>query len=1703
MAKLGQAKLDLTTRVVGNELQMDFMSEVFNEATVRNLLNSYISVLTAGVADIQRTATMLPLIDVSDEHGVEALRVLSCGNWNPAHLEEPMVTVALTQRAKSFPNRSCLVFEGQEMTYGQLEASNTTLAQVLTGCGLQRGMGVGILLERSFELFIAMMAVLRAGGYVVPMDPDFPTDRLAMYAEDTQVHSIITMAALKSRAESLSTAHVPQILVIDDESLQNTPKGDLPHEISPDSTAYVEFTSMLVPAMVPTAIVALESFPLLPNGKVDVRSLPAPDWTFQANLLDMFGEDDGPLDEYSAAVVDTIRQVLSLDEDVRVPLKAELFDLGATSVQIASLVGRIRKQMEVKLDMRQVYLNPQIEFLCKEVRKQKGDAGVPGAPGSKRSTTSSARHRLLGYPIAVWAKSLVSTKPLGRFGTALVQLIGAMIVLAFQFGCIVPGVYVIGRVDYYTGRLAASLLAPIAFLMWGLTLLVLTFLVKWILIGRYKPGTYPLWGWYYLRWWIVHRMARVSEAVLQVVVGTPICTMYLRLMGASIGYNAQMYTSFVTEFDLISIGRNSTIGEDVMLSGHSIERGYLVLGPIYIAENCSVGMLSIIMPHTSLDHSVALAPMSMVPLGTALPPMTTWHGSPVRKREGSLLAPQENTNLFSFKYTAMLASSVQDHPGVAQNVLASAATRLGGGIVRGVSSWLALLPVSVGVIFLWNDSPAVLVLILAFGFVLSFPLYMIQVVALKWLVLGRTKPGKYKATSSYAVRYQLVDLWFTAPLARSFCKHFTKTPLMPLTLRALGAKLGKKTIFYKMHPLMLAGADQLNFGDAVVIGSDALVLGGAVLADTLLIAPTTVKSSTFVADGALVLPGSTLGFSSLVGVQTIIQPFSKLENGSVWAGSPALCLDPGLTNAASSRGISASTISMRNLSSRSLGSNTTRWQKSQRLLAVHILDHAMSSRNLSARKSSLLSRGFSGLNAIGEDGPVTGVLDNEGITKRSSSAGIKRPAKSKSLGVSPFSASMSPKVAATNAAEPSGISLWGMASPLFSQASTIVGQLQEMQGGISAYFTLIVPCLLLPCFLFAALVAPAFIIDVAGTTSSKTLAYCLVPVAAVVFCLSSAILLLACKRILLGRTQIGRHGLYGKWALIRSAALSSMFDLAGAVFLNALMGTPWAGWYLRALGASIGKDVYLDGLPLAETDLLILGDGVIVNRGAKINVHNVENGTVECLGVEIAPEVTLGPRAHVMPNAVLEERSALGALSVAMKGESVDEGAYAEGYPLTHLGTWYDSEAQQPAAAVDAAAVVEEMRRDAVLPSDIRPAPVQAPVGTASPFQTVKPGPPEVVLLTGATGFVGGFILRELLRPPRGLKRVYCLVRCKSSQDGVDRIRKQLLHHELYTASEWLEIAAPRLYVLPGDLGQPSLGLDAPTMQRLADEVDVIINNGAMVNVTRGYAGLKTSNVDAVLELLRLSTRGVYAKPVHQISTGGALPRTMTGAIKEEYINPDPEYLANFTGYDQSKWVAERLVLAAGQAGLYTAVQRLGRVGGDSISGGANESDYCMLLIKGCLQMGCFPANYQFALNIIPGDLAAKVICDKALAIEGKSCGRTYHVTNPNPPPFQLAVNVLKQLGYQFEEVQYAAWRERLFSCAKDNNALRPLELAFGQEPPKKKVYSFDCTNSGIRGNTLSAAHLKRDFEWCAKVGFFPPLPLKATNTTQEQGKNI
>src|SRR5262249_37716095 len=145
------------------------------------------------------------------------------------------------------------------------------------------------------------------------------------------------------------------------------------------------------------------------------------------------------------------------------------------------------------------------------------------------------------------------------------------------------------------------------------------------------------------------------------------------------------------------------------------------------------------------------------------------------------------------------------------------------------------------------------------------------------------------------------------------------------------------------------------------------------------------------------------------------------------------------------------------------------------------------------------------------------------------------------------------------------------------------------------------------------------------------------------------------------------------------------------------------------------------------------------------------------------------------------------------------------------------------------------------------------PETTASPKTAVS-----AVFLTGATGFLGAFLLRELLEQlPTG--RVFCLVRAASPEDGARRLRANLTAWGL-----WDDSFASRITAVPGDLGRPLLGLAEADFDRIAREAGAIYHNGASVNLFYAYSTLKPANVLGTHEVLRLAARG-RVKPVHYV----------------------------------------------------------------------------------------------------------------------------------------------------------------------------------------------------------------------------------------------
>ena len=314
---------------------------------------------------------------------------------------------------------------------------------------------------------------------------------------------------------------------------------------------------------------------------------------------------------------------------------------------------------------------------------------------------------------------------------------------------------------------------------------------------------------------------------------------------------------------------------------------------------------------------------------------------------------------------------------------------------------------------------------------------------------------------------------------------------------------------------------------------------------------------------------------------------------------------------------------------------------------------------------------------------------------------------------------------------------------------------------------------------------------------------------------------------------------------------------------------------------------------------------------------------------------------------------------------------------------------------------------------------------------------PARILLTGATGFVGTFLLAELLSQTRA--DIYCLVRASSQAEGERKIQRALEE-----ASLWQPEQLARIKVLPGDLAQPRLGLSEAVFAALAEDVDVIYHNGAAVNMVYPYEELKAPNVEGTREVIRLAAMRKI-KTLHYVSTLSVLPHkgeTRVQYVREQaQIDEYHEYVRG--GYAQSKWVAEKLVTIARSRGLPVVIYRPGRITGHSQSGMWRSDDSISLVIRGCIQLGMSPIlSRDEKLELLPVDYVCRAIV--ALSQRKTSQGQAFHLYNSATPAANDVITWVTDFGYALQPVEYSIWLEALKHAVASGqeNALAPfLEL--------------------------------------------------------------
>ena len=400
-----------------------------------------------------------------------------------------------------------------------------------------------------------------------------------------------------------------------------------------------------------------------------------------------------------------------------------------------------------------------------------------------------------------------------------------------------------------------------------------------------------------------------------------------------------------------------------------------------------------------------------------------------------------------------------------------------------------------------------------------------------------------------------------------------------------------------------------------------------------------------------------------------------------------------------------------------------------------------------------------------------------------------------------------------------------------------------------------------------------------------------------------------------------------------------------------------------------------------------------------------------------------------------------------------------------------------------------DLRSEAVLEPEITPE--GAGAGEAITLQDSRR-----VFLTGATGFLGAFLLDALLS--RTEAEVHCLVRLRKGEDAdsATSVRANLQRYGL-----WEPGHAQRIVPVVGDLSKPLLGMVEEDFHALARSLDLVIHNGAAVNLIYPYAGLKPVNVDGTREILRLACLH-KTKPVHYVSTNGIFsPGT---PLCEEDVDLDTLTDAREDGYGQSKWVAEKLVWEAAGRGLPVAVYRPGNISGHSTSGASNPRDFQAALLVESLRLGRAPQLDGWRMEMTPVDFVSHAIC--YLASKPKALGQVFHLVDPNPVPAERVFTWLEELGYPLKRLDYTDWLEALREASEGHTDDIVGSILGGASAETYELWDGNIYNdsntrralqgSGLRRPQIDASLLRNYARYFMQEGWIEP-------PTEQEGRRV
>jgi non-ribosomal peptide synthetase-like protein len=563
------------------------------------------------------------------------------------------------------------------------------------------------------------------------------------------------------------------------------------------------------------------------------------------------------------AFTQLLAEVLHVEQ---VPGDANFFDdLGADSMVMAQFCARVRKRTDLpSVSIKDVYQHPTITGLTA--------AFARSAPALVASATPTSNPP---DPAQTEAQASASTFEYVLCGTLQFLLFLGYTYLA---GIVFERTYdwIAGGGDLLHDYVRAATAGAITFVL----MCTFPILVKWVLIGRWKPQQIRIWSLAYVRFWFVKTLVMANPLILYA--GSPILVWYLRALGAKVGRGVTIFSRHVPVCtDLLTIGDGTVIRKDSYLNCYRAHAGLIQTGPVTLGRDVLVGDKAVLDIGTSLGNGAQLGHASSLHPGQAVPDGQRWHGSPAEPTESDyrLVEPADCSSWRRARFAAMQLF-----------MLFFVYLPLGfGGFAMLLLEvpWLAALlddgPLALRTASFYTVA-LVVSLALVFGGLVVRLLFMVSVPRLLNLAI---KPDVVYPL--YGFRYGI----------HRMIAHFTNSKLFNvLTGDSSYAVPYLRSIGWKLTPVVQTGS---NFGNDVkhetpylsAVGTGTVVAAGLSMLNahysstSFRVTRTSIGTNNFLGNDIVYPPGGRTGDNCLLATKVLVPIDGRVREGVGLLGSPS------------------------------------------------------------------------------------------------------------------------------------------------------------------------------------------------------------------------------------------------------------------------------------------------------------------------------------------------------------------------------------------------------------------------------------------------------------------------------------------------------------------------------------------------------------------------------------------------------------------------------------------------------------------------------------------------------------------------------------------------------------------------------------------------------------------------------------------------